>query len=203
MEPKVFELSDTLKVSVQKGDYGRFIKVFRKDRWIGLSPSLWRRIDDNKKRLRHVGYVQYLTKVKRLECVAFNDERYVTLVEHKPDSEYKNFINFNDKEWDSLLNQMESIKNALVDCTECQNLKRPLVVDKETKRMGETSLPQWKVRQIEEYNVTVQNQEGIVCLYCGDEIRDGCHCHKYDCKICEPQNFCFECDSMKVYVPRM
>ena len=42
---------------------------------------------------------------------------------------------------------------------------------------------------------------GLTCTYCGVEgyMNDECHCHRYDCNICEPDNFCSCCASMLVY----
>ena len=38
------------------------------------------------------------------------------------------------------------------------------------------------------------------CTYCGEE-NDGldCHCHLYDCKFCEPNNFCSVCKGILCY----
>lgn len=41
--------------------------------------------------------------------------------------------------------------------------------------------------------------DGVSCQYCEDRITSICHCHRYDCKTCEPDNFCSNCQSIIVY----
>ena len=84
--------------------------------------------------------------------------------------------------------KMENINLVL---RECHNLKRQIVV--KNNRMVETRISQKEVERIHQYNLTVQNQLGAMCTYCGEEIRDDCHCHEFNCKTCEPQNFCSTC----------
>ena len=198
MDQQVFEISSTLNISIQKGDYGRYVKVQRKQRWIALSASLWNIIRENIEKLQTDGYVLHLTKMKRLEVINFANQRFVSLIEQRPDSDFKSFININDGEWSCLQTKMGNICAALIDCDACNNLKRPIVV-LQNKRMAETKLKPKKVTKLEEYNQTVDNQLGIMCLYCGAEVRDDCHCHEYDCSVCEPQNFCTKCHVLTVY----
>ena len=37
------------------------------------------------------------------------------------------------------------------------------------------------------------------CFYCYEKLDIGCHCHLYDCKICEPSSFCIKCGGLKLY----
>ncbi len=198
MDSQVFTINPTLSISIQKGDYGRYVKVQRKHRWIALSASLWKIISEKMDSLQRNGYVLHLTKAKRLELITFEGRRYVSLVEQKPGSDFKAFINFNDDEWATLKNEMENICTALVNCTLCNNLKKPIVV-KNDKRIGDSKLSKKKMLKLQEYNLTVQNQLGMMCLYCGVEMHDNCHCHAFDCEICEPQHFCPECNVISVY----
>ena len=86
-----------------------------------------------------------------------------------------------------------------IDCDECHGVKTPihLTVDKQMKK---TKLSKRKLASVLEYNVGVQNQLGLMCTYCGVEgyVNDDCHCHKYDCSLCEPDNFCNECLTLTV-----
>ena len=198
MNTSQFEINATLKITVEKGDYGRYVKVQRKQRWIALSASLWNIIHNKMDNLCKDGYVLYLTKTKRLEVISYANQRYVSLVEHKPGSDFKSFINFNDEEWSCLQAKMGNICAALIDCDACNNLKRPINVLK-NKRTAETKLKPKKVAKLQEYNLTVQNQLGMMCLYCGAEMHDDCHCHAFDCEICEPHNFCEKCHALTVY----
>lgn len=199
MDTQQFEINSTLTITVLKGDFGRYVKIQRKNRWIALSASLWKIVGEKMDNLRKTGFVLYLTKAKRLEVINFEEKRYVSLVEQKPGSDFKSYINFNDEEWTSLQAKMGDISAALIECDVCQNLKRPVVLLKDSKRVTESKLSKKKIAKIQEYNLTVQNQMGMRCQYCGQEMLDDCHCHAYDCYICEPQNFCSKCYSLTVY----
>ena len=199
------QISSNLWVSVEDGEYGRYIKIKRGEKWLCLSASLWKIINRNLDKLRDVGQVLYLTKEKRLEVISYNGRRYVSFVHKRPyqDSVYTTYTNFNDDEWAMLLEKMNSINTMLndaMDCNVCQNLKRPIYVTKDN-RMAGTKLTKEQLEDIQEYNIGVQNQLGLTCTYCGVEgyMNDECHCHRYDCNICEPDNFCSCCASMLVY----
>ncbi len=192
-----FTINSTLAISVEKGDYGRYVKIQRNKRWIALSASLWVIINDKMDKLRTVGFVLHLTKAKRLEVIDFQQRRFVSFIEHKPGSDFKSFINFNDEEWTSLQSKMVNINAALIECDVCHNLKTPITV-LDDKRTAETKLSKKKIAKLLEYNLTVQNQMGMMCLYCGQEMLDDCHCHEFDCCVCEPQNFCPKCYGLTV-----
>ena len=177
MDTEEFQINATLRITVQKGDYGRYVKVQRKQRWIGLAASLWNIIREKMDSLRTEGYVLYLTKTKRLEVLNFANQRYVSFIEHRAGSDFKSFINFNDEEWTSLQAKMGSICAALIDCNVCNNLKKPITV-LPNRRVTESKLKPKKVTKLQEYNMTVQNQLGMMCLYCGAEMQDDCHCHE-------------------------
>ena len=215
---KACSISTNLTVSVEDVVFGRYIQIKRDGRWICLSASLWKIIHQHLEKLRTIGEVVYLTKSKRLEVINYNDRRYVSFVQVSPYQgiDYKYYINFNDDEWTTLLDIMVKINNMLFcqlprpipligdisdeptskrnDFNECHGVKRPihLTVD---KRMKKTKLSKKKLATVLEYNVGVQTQLGLMCTYCGVEgyHHDDCHCHKYDCSLCEPDNFCNEC----------
>ena len=198
MDTQQFEINATLKITVEMGNFGLFVKIYRKQKWISLSKSLWNIIVEKMDKLRTEGYVLYLTKSKRLEVINFANQRYVSFVEHKQGSDFKSYINFNDEEWISLQAKMGSICAALIECEVCHNLKKPITV-LPNKRVKESRLKPKKIAKLEEYNLTVNNQQGIMCLYCGAEVYDDCHCHQYDCFLCEPHNFCSKCNLITVY----
>ena len=109
------EISSNLRVSVEDGEYGRYIKIKRGEKWLCLSASLWKIINHNLDKLRDVDQVLYLTKEKRLEVINYMDKRYISFI-HKTfyqDSEYTHYINFNDDEWSMLLERMNSINTQL------------------------------------------------------------------------------------------
>ena len=197
------QISSNLTVSVQKGDYGLYIRIQRKNRWMCLAESLWKIILANVQKLQTIGKVLHLTKIKRLEVINYMDKRDVSFVQQRLDSNFKSYINFNDSEWATLMEAIPAINTVLndaMDCNVCQNLKRPIYVTKDN-RMADTKLTKEQLEDIQEYNIGVQNQLGLTCTYCGVEgyMNDECHCHRYDCNICEPDNFCTKCHNMIVY----
>jgi hypothetical protein len=198
MDTVTFTISSTLSISINDGEYGRYIKIHRKQRWIALSASLWNIIKEKMEFLRSHGYVLHLTKTKRLEVITFEGRRYVSFLEQKVGSPFKSIINLNDDEWAILQKEMDHISNALIECKLCNNLKRSIIIQKD-KRIADSTLNKKKVEELKKYNLTVQNQLGMRCLYCGVESRDDCHCHEFDCEVCEPQNFCLQCHAMTVY----
>ena len=196
-------ISFNLTVSVEAGKYGSFIRIKRDRKWMCLSASLWMIIHKNLQNLRNNGYVLHLTKDKRLEVITFMDKRYVSFVQisyHK-DTEYKRYINFNDDEWTTLLDKMPKINNTLFkECEECYGIKTPIYLEVD-KRMKRSKLTKKQLATVLSHNATVQNQLGLTCTYCGCEgymQTDDCHCHRFDCQLCEPNNFCSKCTSLTV-----
>ena len=112
---RTHQISHNLSVSVEKGDYGLYIKIQRGEKWISLSASLWSIINRNLDKLRNVDQVLYLTKEKRVEVINFMDRRYVSFVHKKcyQDLEFTYYINFNDDEWTMLLQKINSINSQL------------------------------------------------------------------------------------------
>ena len=109
------QINSNLSVSVEDGEHGPYIKITRGERWLCLSASLWYIINRNLDNLRNVDHVLYLTKEKRLEVINYKDKRYVSFVHKRPhqDSTYTHYINFNDDEWSTLLEKMNSINSQL------------------------------------------------------------------------------------------
>lgn len=202
-----YEISPTLTVSVEKGDYGHYIKIKRGEKWMCLAASLWQILHAIPERLRMVGETVYLTKVKYVEVIDFAARRYVSFVTVSTyqGKQYKHYINFNDDEWMMLMTKMTDINNALFgqpkQCVQCNGLKTPLPVTEE-KRMKKSKLSKKQLKRVLECNAETANQLGVTCTYCGCEGYmgdDNCHCHRFDCKDCEPDNFCHTCKALKVY----
>ena len=155
----------------------------------------------NLQKLRNNGYVLKLTKVKRLEVITFMDKRYVSFVQisyHK-DNEYKRYSNFNDDEWATLLDEMQNI-NKLFGEEECFGIKTSIYLEMD-KRMKRSKLTKTQLATVLSHNAKVQNQLGLTCTYCGSEgymQTDDCHCHRFDCQHCDPDNFCSKCTSLTV-----
>ena len=198
------QISSNLTVIVQKDKYGPYVRIQRKGRWICLSKTLWKIVNDALTRLRTVGEVVHLTKVKRLEVITFKEHRYVSFVQQQPDTNFKFHIHFNDNEWNTLLVSMRDINDAIKtydvpNCDVCNNLKTQITLQKDSRRTTESKLSKKKIAKLREFNVNVENQMGMMCLYCGQQVEDDCHCHEFDCYMCEPQNFCSKCYGITVF----
>ena len=198
------DINPTLRITVQKGNFGVYVRIQRNRRWICFSKSLWKIITDALVRLQTIGEVMHLTKTKRLEVINFKEQRYVSFVQQRLDSNIKFYINFNDEEWNKLLENMQTINESIKgceksDCDVCKNLKTPIVLQKKTDRKFESKLSKLKRAKLQQYNFTVENPQGLMCLYCGQETQDDCHCHAYNCFMCEPENFCKKCYEITVY----
>jgi hypothetical protein len=134
-----YTISTNLTVSVEDGAFGRYIQIKRDGRWICLSASLWKLVQENLDKLRTIGQIVYLTKVKRMEVINYKDNRYVSFVQVSlyQGIDYKYYINFNDDEWTTLLEIIVKINNMLFSEEkqkpyDCRGIKRsiPSIKDK-------------------------------------------------------------------------
>ena len=105
-----------------------------------LSKWQWRIITDALVRLQTIWEVFHLTKTKRLEVINFKEQRYVSFVQQRLDSNIKFYINFNDEEWIKLLENMQTINESTEgceqsDCDVCKNLKTPIVPQKKRQKV--------------------------------------------------------------------
>jgi hypothetical protein len=186
-------ISGTLSILVDFGEFGRYIKIKRDQKWICLSSSLWDLV--HAQPLTNLGQIVHLTKEKYVELIEFNGRRYVSFVQvcSYQGNEYKHYINFNDLEWSRLLNKLPEIKKQL----KCKLCKRSQIQVLQSGRIKLTKLTNEQYKRVILANAQVQNQMGLACTYCGVEgCLDGCHCHRYDCNVCEPDNFCRECGAL-------
>lgn len=190
------QISPNVTVQVMYGSYGGFVKLQRKNRKITLAAKLWMILKKNVKRLQNTGDILYLTKEKRVEVTEFKSKRYTCFIQEQ--NNFKTYINFNEDEWTTLLESMEDIKLSR-ECDVCHNLKKTTKVTKDNK-MTDTKLTKEQLDDVHDWNCGVQNQLGLMCTYCGAAgyMNDECHCHRYDCKICEPDNYCSSCSSLVI-----
>ena len=81
----------------------------------------------------------------------------------------------------------------------CHDMRKVVLKD---GRMKDTALNPTAFQFVKDNNNDAANQLEIMCEYCGiyHGMGDLCHCHKYDCKDCEPNNFCKKCDQITVTV---
>lgn len=103
----------------------------------------------------------------------------------------------NEKEWDIFKDILPNIAKHLPKCAVCKDkkVKTALFNDK----MMPTKLTPEQLEDVKENNKTAYNQLAGQCEYCGDNYSyDKCHCHSYNCRECEPANFCQQCGDVTV-----
>lgn len=188
---KTFTISDTLKCTFEDGQYGPFIRISRGKRWIGFSTVLWKLIVNHIHEMNSDNFHLSLTQEKEINTISYKDARYISFHHIKKiDNEVKDiYINFNKVEWEKFMSMQPF----------CHDVHK---VTLSGDSMKSTELSQTQLRGVRKNNIEANNQAALKCEYCGDYSGYGetCHCHRYNCKECEPMNFCQHCDSLVVAV---
>ena len=221
-----FDLSKKLCISVEVGNYGQFIRIKKEQRWICFSTQVWSEICrniiiTNSKILHQTESKIELTKDKEMNVVKFLNQFYVSFTQRSVNKGkmYTNYINFNSSEWSALLYTLPALDAALQgydvpdtvrpeteikyrekqqNCTLCKGTLKA-VITHDNLMNKTTKLNQMEYESVQESNKTAYNQMAYSCTYCGKSICEDCHCHRFDCKMCEPTNFCDKCDEIIVY----
>lgn len=193
-----FTISSTLTCAVEDGQYGRFLRLSRGIlRWIVLSVAQFENIVDNKQQMGTEDYCLKLSDEKQVKVILFKEKRYVSF--HSTTSKtYDTYVNMNEEEWDMFKRLMPDITEAMQKCSLCkgEKVKRKLY----DGSMLKTKLSPQQLADVEENNETAYNQLAYQCTYCGQsfDYEDTCHCHRYNCRECEPDNFCKQCGDVTV-----
>ena len=206
-----FELNHNLKLQINpSGAFGLCIKLIRRERFIALSLSAWYKLRAHIPLLRTEGYNLKLTDNKEVNVVQFEDRRYVGFhnTYKRQDQVYSVYINLNDDEWSRFLAALDAIDimfppKKLERCPSCAVVKQ--VVPLINGRMKESNLEADQLENVRQNNAVAYNQEMHMCEYCGArdytfyEFMENCHCHQYNCRKCEPENFCDTCGTITVF----
>ena len=199
-----YTLSINLKLTVEEGDHGKFVRLTRGTRWIVFSPSLWEKIQTNVYHMNSKNYTLQLTNEKEVNVLEFKDRRYVSFhsIHRYKDNVYDTYINLNEEEWQNCMEAMTKITFSQAnppqdDTPQCHDMKKVVLVN---QRMKKTTLNPTALKCVQDHNNETYNQLDLMCDYCGiyEHMGDLCHCHKYNCKDCEPDNFCKTCDQLTV-----
>ena len=94
---------------------------------------------------------------------------------------------------ESLIKKRDSVKS----CDVCKNEMTAVITF--NHQMKTTRLSSNVCKFIIQDNKNIQNPLGRSCHVCGATICTDCHCHRYDCETCEPDNFCKNCNGILVY----
>lgn len=140
-----------------------------------------------------------------MTVIQFEDRRYVSFhnTYKRQGQVYSVYINLGDDEWNEFLAALDAIDimfppKKIAQCPSCDVVKT--VVPVVGGRMKESNLSPDDLQSVRLSNMEAQNQEAHRCEYCGGcDYNDICHCHQYNCRICEPANFCDTCGGNKVF----
>ena len=204
-------LGRNLWISVEHdGPFGTCVKLTRGKRFIAFSTNVWQRLRKHVPMLRTPNYNVKLTEAKEVTVIPFSDGLQYVSFHHtykRDDQAFSSYINLNAEEWSCFLTALDMIDKAIapqpqeiVPCPSCCLMKTVVpVVD---GRVRETILTPERLQEVRENNNIAYNQEMHRCEYCGGyshQIESGCHCHRYDCRECEPSNFCTTCGSINIF----
>ena len=202
-----WKLGNNLWIRVENASYGVCVKFRRKTRFTAISANVWGRLRRNIPLMSTEGYSLKLTDRKDIKVELFNGIRYVKLhTTYKCDGEdCDSYINMNEDEFSELLkvlNKVDSLipPHPIVPCPDCKVIKMVVQVSQNGNRMLPTTLTPEQLKDVMDNNDLAYNQMMYQCTYCsGYENGDCCHCHKFDCRKCEPANFCNTCGAVKVF----
>ena len=166
---------------------------------------MWIQVRSQIPEMRKKNKVIQLTSNKKIYSRTFNSALFVCFEQtwSGRDGEPKcTFINFNQQEWRTfvmILSEIDAIlpPGPIAMCFKCYSSKRH-----HTMINGCLSAPELTVEEqqkVELENSMIDNQMGMRCDYCGQLRYFDCHCHKFDCKECSPDNFCENCGDNYYY----
>ena len=204
----VAALGRNLLISIEHdGPFGKYVKLARGERCITFSTNIWLKLRSHVPMLKSLDFKIQLTEDKNVNVFSFNGVQYVGFHQtYKRNGDvYSRYINLNETEWASFLKALTLIDTVIapseiIPCPSCYLLKTVMPII--NGRARETTLSPEMLQEVRENNKIAYNQEMYRCEYCGGysyQINSGCHCHRYDCHACEPENFCTTCGSVKIF----
>lgn len=206
-----WQLSSTLWIKGEIGQYGPCMKILRTNgrsgsTFIVYTINQWSKIRREIPIIKTKGYTLTLTNTKDIQVVSFHDERYISFhctfkgvcggVNHS-------YVNMNNREWSRLLKVLGEIDKIcpvddILKCMTCVSLHR--MVQLHNDRMQKTLLSEEAFKDVYEHNIAVSHHKLIKCEYCSRHVYtpSTCHCHRFDCHECEPENHCSDCGILLV-----
>ena len=194
-----WQLKD-VKIEVKDGIHGKFIEFSRGKIRINMSPNVWRRFRQAVPELRKEGMEVTLTEKKSVSVTRFKNSLFTTLTTQTTIQPYH--INLGDGHWGALLQVLPKIDamiapGPIIDCSDCNNALQ--VVSLCQGKAKKTLLSDEELSIVTQNNMSVENQLGIMCDYCGNHVFFDCHCHKVNCMTCSPDCFCKTCGRCTYY----
>ena len=219
------QINAELTISVEDGEYGQFVRLQRGHRWFTMSRGQWWKFQQHNEMLEAVAagakpqqFASILvSETKDVAVIAFKEQSYLSFhtVNKTKDRVFDNYINLSRAEVSSLLRELPRINGLLSYdvpdtllpesevkvreprnyCHVCNDKLKAIIVRKDGRTL-ETRLTSAQRDAVAAGNATVG--QAWLCVYCGDKDAQ-CHCHRYDCSKCEPDNFCSRCQELTVY----
>ena len=133
-------------------------------------------------------------QTKKSECRVLTRHLLRYNTSRKSDGQvYDAYMMITPKEFELLMELAPKIIN-FPDC-----LNQITTHDMVNGRMKETNLSSEELVAVEKNNETAYNQLAMQCTYCGGNWdMEVCHCHRYDCRQCESENFCSRCQKLRI-----
>ena len=191
---QTFNISDNLTLTKEKGEFGDYVRLTRQyenySRWFNLTSLMWKKLRLNAYHIPSKDFHLRLSDDKEMNFIEYEGKNYVSFKATRKvgDSVYHNYLNLNFNEWTTLMNIMPQVKM-------CHTQEQVQLKD---ERVKDTLLKPTALQLVRSNNSETQNQLGLLCEYCGGSYYNACHCHKYNCKDCEPENFCGECGELTI-----
>ena len=168
-----------------------------------MSPNVWKTLRKHIPKMRTEGYCVELTKTKDVSVKECFGMLYVSFHTTfiKDDTTVHTYINLNGEEWGKVLMALDDIDTIIkpakiLPCMECRAQCKKVHVTA-LKRMQDTILTPEMLATVVDSNDIAYDARMQRCTFCGgyedDDVNECCHCHKYTCRKCEPDNFCTVC----------
>ena len=203
-------------LNVEKNQYGVMLRITRDNRNICLSKPQWCKLEKELNNATNEGFKLKLTSEKTVERIIYDDRIFISFVKtcknKKTQESFDIFINFSECDWETLINsharEISYLLKSKVNkeypkprCNKCFDIRLPITLEC-GKRVKKTKLSESEYEKVSNENLTVENQLGATCSYCGTAsfmCYDECHCHNYDCEHCSTNNFCKQCKAIIVH----
>ena len=188
------------------GKFGKFVeltqqprKEHQKSKFFTFTPNTWKKFCEQAPNLNIVGNSLEVSKKKMITVTMYNSYLYRNFATQL--GRGTAYINIFPSVWENLLKVIVEVNNILHDDAPCQTCANQMkFVKLFGGRLKESELTGPEQVEVENLNMNVNNQLGVLCDYCGNQHNGECHCHRVDCRQCSPGCFCGECGKCVYYV---
>ena len=172
--------------------------IYKKAKFFSFTPNTWKKFCLEAPNLNTVRDAIILTTKKMVKVTMYQGIIYRVLSVRMAKGWSR--INIYPTVWEMLIKVMEEINNTLQNDTPCPTCADQLrFVKLFNGRLKESVLTPEQQEAVNKFNMTVQNQLGIQCDYCGLQQEWECHCHRVNCRNCSPDCFCDTCGHCMYY----